>query len=103
MDSDDLYALRNLAQRLFTPLERACASREAAAHLLTELGYVAPSPVTAFEKLNAGIGALDEIFEAIGTLSAGSSGSDIAAAGQRALQAVKVVVNAIDGVTANLQ
>jgi hypothetical protein len=103
MDSDDLYALRNLAHRLFAPLERACASREAAAHLLTELGYVAPAPVTAFEKLNAGLGALDEIFESIGTLSVDSSAPDIAAAGQRALQAVKVVVDAINGVTANLQ
>ena len=103
MDTGDLYALRNLAHRLFAPLERACGSRDEAARLLTELGYLAPGPVTAFEKLNAALAALDDIFESISTLSADSSAADIAAAGQRALQAVKVVVDAVNGVTANLQ
>ena len=98
MDTDDLYALRNLAHRLFAPLERACASRDEAARLLTELGYIAPGPVTAFGKLNAGLGALDDIFESISTLSADSSPPDLVAAGQRALQAVKVVVDSINGV-----
>jgi len=103
MDTDDLYALRNLAHRLFAPLERACASRDGAAQLLTELGYIAPGPVTAFEKFNAGLGALDEIFGSISSLSSDSSAQDLAVAGQRALQAVKVVVDGINGVTANLQ
>jgi hypothetical protein len=103
MNTDDLYALRNLAHRLFAPLERACASRDGAARLLTELGYLAPGPVTAFEKLNAGIGALDDIFASISALTADSSAEDVAAAAQRAVQAVKVVVDAINSVTANLQ
>ena len=53
MDVDDLYALRNLANRLFEPLERACSSRDEAALFLAELGYLAPGPVAAFEKLRS--------------------------------------------------
>lgn len=103
MDIDDLYALRNLVHRLFAPLERACASREGAARLLSELGYVAAGPVTAFEKLNAGMGALDDIFGSISALTVDSNAQDIAETGKRALQAVKVVVDSVNGVIANLQ
>lgn len=103
MEVDDLYALRNLANRLFEPLERACSSRDEAALFLAELGYLAPGPVAAFEKLRTGLGAIDDMFLSISTLTAKSSAADIASAGQQALQSVRVAAAAFDGLAADLE
>lgn len=103
MQRDDLFALRALALRLFAPLEHACASREQAARLLADLGYVAPGPVTAFEKSNAAVAALDEIFDAIGDLPQDADATQIADAGQRALRALAVIVNAVNGIAADIE
>ena len=103
MQLSDLIALRELALRLFAPLERACASPDAAARLLAELGYIAPKTVTAFESMGPAIDALGEIFNAVEELPEDASPPEVAEAALRALRSLDVIINSINGITAEIQ
>ena len=103
MQISDLFALRQFALRLFTPLERACASPDAAAALLAELGYVAPTTVTAFQRLTPTINALDELFKIIDELHDDAGSPEVAEAALRALKSLNVIINGINGITSEVE
>src|SRR5690349_17241214 len=98
MQSSDLYSLRQFVLRLFTPLGRACSSREDAARLLAELGYIAPTTVTAFEKLTPALDALEQIFQTLDGVS-----EDASEAVLNALGSLNTIINGINGIGSAVQ
>jgi hypothetical protein len=69
MDDGDLLPWAELGRRFIEPLAAAADSPQAAEALLVELGYLAPSDVTALSELGGGIGmvagAIDALLEAL--------------------------------------
>src|SRR5690349_6098741 len=103
MQTSDLFALRQLVVRLFAPLEQACASPDAAARLLAELGYIAPSTVTAFEKLTPTLDALEQILQTIDNVSEDANDDDVSNAVLSTLDSLNTIINGLNGIGAAIQ
>jgi hypothetical protein len=99
VDDDAFAPYLDLVSRLVVPLVEAADSPEQAAVFLEELGYLAPSEVTAFTSFGDGIGRLtDGIEHLVAALEDGDEALTITALGELVVAAGQIVkaANAFD-------
>ncbi len=99
MDEDAFTPYLQAVLRLVEPLVEAADSPEQAAVFLEELGYIAPSEVTAFTSFGDGIGRLtDGIEHLVAALEDGDEPRTVAALGELVVAAAQIVkaVNTFD-------